>query len=85
MTNRALWKLVTVNTAPERAKRIVGRMIVALKDQYDIEHVDNCESEFSKGRFRGPSYANDTIAIDEVVPKVTKHRPNVLVSKTRQP
>ncbi|KAJ9139168.1 hypothetical protein NKR23_g8075 [Pleurostoma richardsiae] len=54
------FKLVTVNTAPERAKRLIGRMIEALKDRYDIEHVDNCQS------------------IDEVVPKVTQHRPNVL-------
>jgi hypothetical protein len=38
------FKLVTVNTAPERAKRLIGRMIEALKDRYDIEHVDNCQS-----------------------------------------
>ncbi|KAL3292512.1 hypothetical protein RB213_014162 [Colletotrichum asianum] len=37
------YKLVTVNTAPERAKRLVGRMIEALKDRYTIEHVANCE------------------------------------------
>lgn len=41
------FKLVTVNTAPERAKRLIGRLIDALKDDYDIEHVDNCESECS--------------------------------------
>ncbi|KAI5461275.1 hypothetical protein BGZ63DRAFT_454058 [Mariannaea sp. PMI_226] len=38
------WKLLTVNTAPERAKRLIGRMIEGLKDQYDIEHLGNCES-----------------------------------------
>ncbi|CAM1508328.1 Fc.00g051760.m01.CDS01 [Cosmosporella sp. VM-42] len=62
MSNRGPWRLVTVNTAPERAKRLVGRMIEALKDQYDIKHVDNCE----------------TTDIDEVAHKVTKHKPNVL-------
>ncbi|KAI6780265.1 uncharacterized protein J7T54_003044 [Emericellopsis cladophorae] len=56
------FKLVTVNTAPERAKRLIGRLIEVLEDDYDIEHVDNCEN------------------IGEVVPKVTKHRPDVLFS-----
>ncbi|KAL4999269.1 hypothetical protein BDV10DRAFT_165075 [Aspergillus recurvatus] len=36
--------LVTVNTAPERAKRLIGRMVEALKDRYTIIHVDNCET-----------------------------------------
>ncbi|OJI96361.1 hypothetical protein ASPVEDRAFT_234209 [Aspergillus versicolor CBS 583.65] len=54
--------LVTVNTAPERAKRLIGRLIEALKDRYTITHVDNCES------------------IDQVAPKVTEHKPDVLFS-----
>ncbi|KAF4990583.1 hypothetical protein FGRMN_8398 [Fusarium graminum] len=54
--------LVTVNTAPERAKRLIGRLIVELQDDYEIIHVDNCQS------------------IDEVVPKVTEHKPDVLFS-----
>ncbi|PLB45236.1 hypothetical protein P170DRAFT_513269 [Aspergillus steynii IBT 23096] len=37
------YRLVTVNTAPERAKRLIGRVVEALKDQYTIIHVDNCE------------------------------------------
>ncbi|KAH7063815.1 hypothetical protein BKA63DRAFT_526241 [Paraphoma chrysanthemicola] len=36
--------LVTVNTAPERAKRLVGRMIDALSEQYEIVHVANCST-----------------------------------------
>lgn len=39
------YRLVTVNTAPERAKRLIGRMIEALKDRYTIIHIDNCESK----------------------------------------
>ena len=35
------FKLVTVNTAPERAARLIGRMAEALKDQYRIQHVAN--------------------------------------------
>lgn len=34
-------KLVTVNTNPERAKRLIGRMVEALKDRYTIDYVDN--------------------------------------------
>jgi hypothetical protein len=35
------FKLVTVNTAPERAAKLIGRMIDGLKDQYTIQHVTN--------------------------------------------
>lgn len=38
------FRLVTVNTAPERAKRLIGRMIEALKDRYTIIHEANCAS-----------------------------------------
>ncbi|EEU37429.1 uncharacterized protein NECHADRAFT_51317 [Fusarium vanettenii 77-13-4] len=61
-TKRGPFRLVTVNTAPERAKRLIGRLIETLKDDYDITYVDNCES------------------IDQVIPKVTQHKPNVLFS-----
>ncbi|KIX03327.1 uncharacterized protein Z518_06879 [Rhinocladiella mackenziei CBS 650.93] len=35
------YKLVTVNTAPERAERLIGRVIEDLKDQYTIQHMTN--------------------------------------------
>ena len=38
------YRLVTVNDAPERAKRLIGRVIEALKDRYTIIHVANCDS-----------------------------------------
>ena len=41
------FRLVTVNTAPERAKRLIGRLITELQDDYDIIHVDNCQSELA--------------------------------------
>ncbi|KAK1636405.1 hypothetical protein BDP81DRAFT_481774 [Colletotrichum phormii] len=44
MAPKGPFKLVTVNTAPERAKRLVGRMTEALKDQYTIDYVANCET-----------------------------------------
>ncbi|KAJ5184008.1 hypothetical protein N7492_001624 [Penicillium capsulatum] len=37
------FRLVTVNTAPERAKRLIGRVADSLKDRYTILHVDNCD------------------------------------------
>lgn len=41
------FKLVTVNTAPDRAKRLVGRMCEEVKDTYQIIHVANVTSEFT--------------------------------------
>lgn len=44
------FRLVTVNTAPERAQRLIGRVAENLKDRYTILHVDNCDSMF-RSRF----------------------------------
>lgn len=37
------FKLVTVNNAPERAKRLVGRVVEDLKDKYTIIHAGNAD------------------------------------------
>ncbi|KAM0276267.1 hypothetical protein ACHAQH_006942 [Verticillium albo-atrum] len=44
MSPKGPFRLVTVNTAPERAKRLIGRMTEALSDEYTIDYVANCES-----------------------------------------
>ncbi|TKA66109.1 hypothetical protein B0A55_09466 [Friedmanniomyces simplex] len=44
MAPQKTYKLVTVNNVPERAKKIVGRLVEALKDQYTIVHAANAES-----------------------------------------
>jgi hypothetical protein len=44
-TPKGPFRLVTVNTAPERAKRLIGRVADTLKDRYTIIHLDNCESK----------------------------------------
>jgi hypothetical protein len=44
MSSKALLKLVTVNTEPERAKRVVGKLTAALADRYTIIHAANCET-----------------------------------------
>ena len=36
------YRLVTVNNAPDRAKRLVGRVVEDLKDVYTIDYVGNC-------------------------------------------
>ncbi|KAK4651684.1 hypothetical protein QC762_601317 [Podospora pseudocomata] len=38
------FKLVTVNTAPERAYRLIGRVVENVKDKYTIIHAGNAES-----------------------------------------
>ncbi|RDX51218.1 hypothetical protein OH76DRAFT_1435667 [Lentinus brumalis] len=40
---RKTYKLVTVNTAPERAKRLIGRVVEDVKDKYTIVHAANAE------------------------------------------
>lgn len=45
MSPKGPYRLVTVNTAPERAKKLVGRVAEELKDQYTIQHLANCESK----------------------------------------
>lgn len=35
------FKLVTVNTAPDRAKRLIGRVVEDVKDKYTITHSAN--------------------------------------------
>ena len=37
------YRLFTANTAPERAKRLIGRVVEELKDTYSVEHIANCE------------------------------------------
>lgn len=41
--SRKTYRLVTVNTAPERAKIIIGRVVEAVKDVYVIDYVANAE------------------------------------------
>jgi hypothetical protein len=46
-TVKGPYTLVTVNNAPERAQRLVGRVVEIVKDRYVIKHVANAESERS--------------------------------------
>lgn len=44
-TPKGPYTLVTVNNAPERAQRLVGRVVELVKDRYVIQHVANAESK----------------------------------------
>jgi hypothetical protein len=74
------FKLVTVNTAPERARRLIGQFSEQVKELYMIEHVANCESESSKESKQDIMHTNSIAAIGEVEVTVRKHQPDVLVS-----
>lgn len=81
------YKLVTVNTAPERAKRLVGRVVEDVKNEYTIIHAGNAESKFplllSAPSFPGRdkcTHAYQWTGIDEVKALVEKIQPDVLVS-----
>ncbi|KAF2137586.1 uncharacterized protein K452DRAFT_321641 [Aplosporella prunicola CBS 121167] len=43
MAPQGPYKLVTVNNAPERAQRLIGRVVADVKDKYTIIHAANCE------------------------------------------
>jgi hypothetical protein len=40
------YRLITVNNAPERAKKLIGRMVEEVKDKYTIIHAGNVDSKF---------------------------------------
>ncbi|KAI7152312.1 hypothetical protein KC349_g9015 [Hortaea werneckii] len=44
MAPQGPYKLMTVNNAPDRAKRLIGRVVEDMKDQYEINYVANAES-----------------------------------------
>lgn len=77
------YRLVTVNTAPERAYRLIGRLVEALKDSYTIVHVANCESKYNKPIVSDHIHlGSDTaIAIETVESTVQQVQPDLLVRR----
>jgi hypothetical protein len=79
------FKLVTVNTAPERAKRLIGRVAEALKEKYTILDVANVEGKPREGsKPNGTHLLTFNTEIKDVKPTVEKHRPDMLVSSCHQ-
>ena len=50
----AVTTLVSVNTAPDRAKKVIGAMIEMVKDRYAIVHAGNAEGEYMRRRGISP-------------------------------
>jgi hypothetical protein len=87
------FRLVTVNTAPERAKLLIGRMIKGLEGRYTVEHVANCSGmclilPFIPSLlpltqiFHLPSFLPAELppAIEQVSPTVKELQPDILFS-----
>ena len=47
MVPKGHYTLCTVNTAPERAKRLIGRVVEDVKEEYTIDYLQNAESKCS--------------------------------------
>lgn len=45
MVPKGPYRLCTVNTAPDRAKKLVGRMVQDVREDYTIDYVENAERE----------------------------------------
>jgi hypothetical protein len=53
--------LVSVNTAPDRAKKVIGAVIDNVKDKYSIVHAGNSTSE--RGRAAGSCTAANVVEL----------------------
>lgn len=71
------FRLVTVNTAPERAQKLIGQMINTLSSHYDIDYVANCSSKLQCWYY----YESLRVkAIQQVAMTVQQYQPDVLFS-----
>ena len=73
------YKLITVNTAPERAKRLIGRVVENIKDRYIIEHIQNCESECQCTWHLAMVCAQNYVGIEDVKQALESIKPDLLV------
>ena len=82
------FKLVTVNTSPERARKIIGRLVEAVKDKYTIVHAANCEGRFcwhSILLMTGSLTPLPGVAIKDVASTVEEIKPDLLVRSPETP
>lgn len=79
MTSIPTFRLVTVNTAPERAKRLIGRVVADVKERYTIVHVANVESRCSTIQAYHWQLMSFLPGIENVQPTLEKEKPDVLV------
>ncbi|KAF4986354.1 hypothetical protein FGRMN_10881 [Fusarium graminum] len=69
MSPKGPYRLMTVNTAPERAKRVIGAMGENLKESYTIDYIANSENK------RLIAFDSE---IEDVRSLVEEHRPDIL-------
>ncbi|CZS96590.1 uncharacterized protein RCO7_04815 [Rhynchosporium graminicola] len=77
MVPKGPFKLCTVNTVPERAKRLVGRVVEEVKEEYTILHVENAESTVL---FHMPTFLSNNLpfGIEDVKAMCERNKPDVL-------
>lgn len=75
------FKLVTVNTAPERAKRLIGRVVEDVKDKYTIIHSGNADSEYTCCQPACMCFQADLSDQEQVRAVVEEHKPDLLVRR----
>ena len=46
MAPKGPFRLCTVNTAPDRAKRLVGQVVQDVREEYTIDYLENAESMY---------------------------------------
>jgi hypothetical protein len=92
MNPKGPFRLMTVNTAPERAKRVIGAMVENLKESYTIHYVVNSESKSSALFSFSSSFLNSMhlfqeerlinfgLGIEDIHSLVEEYHPDVLVS-----
>jgi hypothetical protein len=81
------FKLVTVNTVPERAKRLVGRVVEELSDRYTIIHAANVDSKHQLYNINiiWKIDLHVLAEIEDVATTVREVQPDMLVSSARIP
>jgi hypothetical protein len=82
MSKSQVINIISVNTAPDRAKKVIGAVIEKVKDRYDLVHAGNAESEYVENLVTDGVLMGTYIAIEEVKPLLlsTKPPPKILVS-----
>lgn len=74
------FKLVTVNTAPDRARRLIGRVVEDVKEKYTIIHAGNADSTCHSLVLMFQAIPNMPLDIEQVRGVVEEQKPDVLVS-----
>ena len=73
------YKLVTVNTSPERAVGLVRKLAAEVSDSYTIKHCGNAASMFKPVKEMKLKLLTPLLGIEDVELLVLEHTPDILV------